>query len=436
MAEEEAQRSGNSGGTGQETFNGDNSDHEVDFADAETRALLWEERFLDLQKRLDLLLSSPVFLEASKPLQSTETRNALDRHSEERIETGSEPGTPATLLPRENILVQSSHFPAQNLGSNLLLSGESSLVPPKQLQGFQSDAKQFLSTPPAVQQDRGFSSGRDGWETLSRSLIQKYIPAPYSGIGNSDPVTFVRSLRSMLRLQPLSLPHFILLTGAILTDRAARWFRSIQDTLRDTESFFEAFEKEFVSRQYVKALNSKIRKEHQGRNETAVAFVDRMTSLFNCLPSDPTDLEIVESILDNMRPELGLHLTGREFSSVGALRAAAHKLDEYAVKGAITSRTWQDSSRPVYEQRRSYGTPAQREGFTTQPRSSEGETVWQVRGQNRESARPAHTSGTWGSVTCFACNQRGHVRRHCPNRRQGNEPSVEVEIQRPGGFDA
>lgn len=105
-------------------------------------------------------------------------------------------------------------------------------------------------------------------DALSKPIFQKLLPREFSGMNNDDPVAFVRALRKLLRLHPLPLGDFLILINTLFTGRAARWLTSTERTVATVDKFFEMFNLEFISKQYVQSLKRDLANEFQRDSET------------------------------------------------------------------------------------------------------------------------------------------------------------------------
>lgn len=229
------------------------------------------------------------------------------------------------------------------------------------------------------------------------------------------------------------------------------------------------FNKEFISKQYINSLKADLMRAMQYEGESVTQFVDRMSALFNGLPHETEEGEMVDTIIEKMVPDIAMTIIDKEFVSVSQLRATALKIDSVRQRAETNQRSKYVSQAGISDgSRNAFPSPSRRgnrdigvlASFPAGHSGASGRTHLQAHenfspayGQNNQIGprdrnafqlqgitSQAHPQGPYSvsydqrrnarqrrnEAICFGCKNRGHIRRFCPlnNTASGNEIQV------------
>lgn len=165
------------------------------------------------------------------------------------------------------------------------------------------------------------------WSLMAKTSVQNLMPRTFDGSAQSDPVTFLNSIKSLIESHPVALNQFCTVIRGLLQGRALVWFNTISGTLSSPEQFIERFRSEFLSARYVRHLKFKISKQRMEPNEAIVSYIDRLAYMHSSLPDPSSEDIVIDNILNTITRRAALHMCTRTYDTVSDLREQAYALD-------------------------------------------------------------------------------------------------------------
>lgn len=119
---------------------------------------------------------------------------------------------------------------------------------------------------------------------LSRSLLSRLLPEPFSGLSSENPVEFLRKVETNTFNLDIRQLKFII--SSTLTGSPGSWWRDYQSHVHSTQALLSALRQNLVSSD---TLEHQIQQTRQMPRENGVAFIESILLLFNKLPAPETD---------------------------------------------------------------------------------------------------------------------------------------------------
>lgn len=278
--------------------------------------------------------------------------------------------------------------------------------------------------------------------------------------GKRDAVSFLERLEELLEAYALSPEEVLKAMPELLHGQALLWFRNNRDVWTSFAEFRRMFELQFFPPGYRRNLDEEIRKRTQGETESFRDFVISLTTLIR-RSGDYSNQQKVNLVYSNMRPEYKFMIRRQDFCSLAELIERAEEFEELVrerktfrppppasqalvPETAYVARRRNDRSMdvavldswlPETEQPQQSPTVCQptRQVGKTNERGQDKRVNFdgwanRQRGRNRSPSprrvsSPPPSPGERGNdasfkkATCWNCNAKGHLFRHCQKPR-------------------
>ena len=139
----------------------------------------------------------------------------------------------------------------------------------------------------------------------------------FSGGANEDSEEFLEKLMECIESADIPVPDIIRALPCVLSNHAARWFRTVKNDVYSWETFERAFRSRFLKRYDREDLLADLHQRTQGKGETIANYLTSFRYIITRFSRPPPEKELARIAYRNLHPEYRKAMSDKIFETFG-----------------------------------------------------------------------------------------------------------------------